>query len=72
MADETVNDISIENEESENTFHLGPKSVEKVSIFTTILVSLCGKNRARAFNIWTPPQKQPRFQYSGEFINVIQ
>ena len=33
---------------------------------------LSKKNRARAFNIWTPSQKQPRFQYSGEFINVIQ
>ena len=32
---------------------------------------LSKKIRAYASNILRPPQKQPRFQYSGELISVI-
>ena len=39
---------------------------------TEVLNQLFKQIRARASNILRPPQKQPRFQYSGELISVIQ
>ena len=57
-------------------FHLGPKSMEKMTIFTQLQAAILGsflrKNRACASNTFRATQKQLRFQYSGEFINVIQ
>ena len=35
-------------------------------------IELSKKIRARAFNTFRATQNQPRFQFSGEFANVIQ
>ena len=52
--------------------HMDPKARKKRRYLRAVLVSLCGKTHACVSNTLRATQNQLRFQFSGEFANVIQ